>query len=210
MIPSSSNLTNWAAERQFLGRFYQSQGMRDAARVSNDCGPTSLAVVLNILAFQANLNARPLEKIALLEFAGLRFWQRLPDWVPSVGGATAPWGMAAAFNLWSERMKLEWRAERHSRARRAHVIEHLMNGRPVTALKIWSNGGAHWVNLMRYSSEKDRVYFLDPNPWLEHLPPEKRLQSQTWPDFEADWSRACWWSRLLGIHNEIIVYSRLI
>jgi hypothetical protein len=210
MFPHSSNLTNWAAERQFLGRFYQSQGMRDAAHVSNDCGPTSLAVVLNILAFQANLNARPLDKTALLEAAGLHFWQRLPDWVPSVGGATAPWGMASAFNLWSDRMKLEWRAERHSRARRAHVIEHLMNGRPVTALKIWKNGGAHWVNLVRYSAEKDRVYYLDPNPWLEHLPPEKRLQSQTWTEFDADWSRACWWSRLLGIHNEIIVYSRLI
>jgi hypothetical protein len=77
-----------------------------------------------------------------------------------------------------------------------------MNGRPVTALKIWKNGGAHWVNLVRYSAEKDRVYYLDPNPWLEHLPPEKRLQSQTWTEFDADWSRACWWSRLLVIHKK--------
>ncbi len=210
MQAHSSNLTDWAAERQFLGRFYQSQGLRDSARVTNDCGPTSLAVVLNILSFQANLNAPQMDKKLLLGEAGLRFWQRLPDWVPSVGGATAPWGMAAAFNRWAEKIKLEWRAERHSHARRAHVIEHLMNGRPVTALKIWKNGGAHWVNLVRYSTEKDRLYFLDPNPWLENLPPEKRLQSQIWADFETEWSRRCWWSHLLGIHNEIIVYSRFM
>jgi hypothetical protein len=85
MIPPSSNLTNWAAERQFLGRFYQSQGMRDAARVSNDCGPTSLAVVLNILAFQANLNARPLDKTTLLEAAGLHFLAA-PAGLGSLGG----------------------------------------------------------------------------------------------------------------------------
>ncbi len=210
MQAHSSNLTNWAAERQFLGRFYLSQGMRDAKRITNDCGPTSLAVVLNILSFQANLNSGRIDKGILLDSAGLRFWQRLPDWIPNVGGATAPWGMTAGFNRWSEKLKLEWRAERHSHARRAHVIEHLMNGRPVTALKIWGNGGAHWINLVRYSSEKDRLYYLDPNPWLENLAPEKRLQSQTWADFEVDWSRRCWWSRLLGIQNEIIVYSKVI
>ena len=135
-----SSLSNWAAERQFLGRFYQSQGFRDEQQhITNDCGPTSLAVVLNLLLFQANLNSRPLDKDSVITDAHLGFWQRLPQWIPNVGGATPPWGMVTAFNRLAAEFKLDWRAERHSHARRAHVIEHLMTGKTVTALKIWKN-----------------------------------------------------------------------
>ena len=119
-----------------------------------------------------------------------------------------PWGLVKAFNRWAGKLALDWRAVRHSKARRAHILEQLVIGRPVTALKIWRNGGAHWVNLVRYASEKDKVYFLDPNPWLEHLAEDKRIQSQNWTAFEADWSRSAWWSRLLGIQNEIITYTK--
>jgi hypothetical protein len=205
-----TNLTNWGAERQFLGRFYLSQGFRDGQHITNDCGPTSLAVVINLLMFQANLNSRPLDKDTIISTSGFHFWERLPSRISSVGGATPPWGMANAFNRWADKLELDWQAERHSHARRAHIIEQLMIGKPVTALKIWKNGGAHWINLVRYASDKDRLYYLDPNPWLEHLSPEKRLQSQSWAEFEADWSRKCWWSRLLGIQCEIIVYSKVI
>jgi len=76
-------------------------------------------------------------------------------------------------------------------------------------LKIWKNGGAHWINLVRYSSKKERLYFLDPNPFLQYLPEEKRLQSQTWEEFHEDWARSNWWSKLLGIKNELIMYSKL-
>jgi hypothetical protein len=204
-----ANLTNWAAERQFLGRFYLSQGLTSSQDFTNDCGPTSLAVVLNMLLFQANLNSQPLDRKSILGASVLPWWERLPGWVPKVGGATSPWGMAAAFNRMAGKLNLDWQADRKSHARRAHVLEQLMNGKTVTALIIWQNGGAHWINLVRYSSEKDRLYFLDPNPYLENLPTEKRLQSQTWAEFEADWSRTCWWSRLLGIHCELILYSKL-
>ena len=206
-----SGLSNWAAERQFLGRFYLSQGFLDEQQhVTNDCGPTSLAVVLNLLLFQANLNSRPLDKDGVITDARLSFWQRLPQWLPNVGGATPPWGMVTAFNRLAAEFKLDWQAERHSHARRAHVIEHLMTGKPVTALKIWKNGGAHWINLVRYASDKDRLYYLDPNPYLEHLSPERRLQSQSWAEFEADWSRKSWWSRLFNIQCEIIIYTKTI
>lgn len=206
----STSLTNWSAERQFLGRFYLSQGFNTRQQVSNDCGATSLAVVLNMLLFQANLKSSPVEKGTILERLRPRFWQRLPGWIPNVGGATSPWGLAAAFNELAEKIDLDWRAEHKSHARRAHVLEQLMTGKPATALKVWKNGGAHWVNLVRYSSEKDKLYYLDPNPYLEHLSPGKRLQSQTWSAFEADWSRAAWWTRLLGIHCEIILYAKVM
>ena len=202
------NLSDWLAERHYFGRFYQSQGFNEKRGYTNDCGPTSLAVVVNMLLFQANLGIKSLNKDEVIRSSGLFFWERIPAWVPKFGGATAPCGLVKAFNHWSEEFGLDWHAERRSHARRAHIIENLISGRTVTALKIWKTGGAHWVNLVRYISEKDRLYFLDPNPYLEYLAEEKRLQSQSWVEFDADWSRVSWWSRLLGIRNEIITYSK--
>ena len=205
---NSVSISDWTAERQYFGRFYLSQGFTEKQRFTNDCGPTSLAVTLNMLLFQANLGASLLEKNTVIQTSNLIFWDRLPGWVPKIGGATTPWGMVKAFNQQAAKMKLEWRAERRNRSRRVHIIEALMTGRPVSALKIWKAGGAHWVTLVRYSNEKDRLYFLDPNPYLEFLPVDKRLQTQPWAEFESDWNRENWWSRLLGIKNELIIYSK--
>lgn len=80
-------------------------------------------------------------------------------------------------------------------------------GRPVSVLKIWKTGEAHWITLVRYVSEKERLYFLDPNPYLEYLPEGKRLQSQSWDEFMEDWSRSAWWSKVFGIKQELIIYS---
>ena len=159
----SANLPNWSAERQFYGRFYLSQGFAAEKKLTNDCGPASLAMVLNLLLFQANLGTSPLGKNAVIRSSGLLPFDRIPAWVPKYGGATAPWGLTKAFNRWAEKLDLDWRSSRRSHARRAHIIEQLVTGRPVTALKIWKTGGAHWVNLVRYASEKNKVYFLDPN-----------------------------------------------
>jgi hypothetical protein len=204
----SSSISDWTAERQYFGRFYQSQGFTEKPGYTNDCGPASLAVTLNMLRFQANLGTPPIEKTAVIQTSGFLFWDHLPAWLPKIGGATAPWGMVKAFNHLAAKMSLNWRAERRSHARRAHIIEVLMTGRPVSALKVWKVGGAHWVTLVKYSSEKDKLYFLDPNPFLEYLPVEKRLQSQAWAEFDADWSRETWWSKLLGIKNELVIYSK--
>jgi hypothetical protein len=203
------SISDWSAERKYFGRFYLSQGFKEDKGFSNDCGPTSLAIILNIFLFQDNLGKSPLEKSTIISSSGFLFWDRLPQWLPRIGGATAPWGIAKAFNRWSRKYDLKWRAERKSQARRAHVLENLLMGKPVTALKIWRTGGAHWVNLVRYSSDKERLYFLDPNPYLQYLPDEKRLQSQSWEEFQEDWSRTSWWSKLLGIRNELITYSKL-
>lgn len=202
-----SSVTDWAAERKFYGRFYQSQGFGSKKEPNNDCGPASLAMVLNFFLFQVSPGTPRLEKKTVIQSSRFFIWDRLPAWVPRVGGATAPWGLAKAFNRWSKHYQLNWQAQRKSHARRAHVLESLLMGRPVSALKIWKTGGAHWVTLVRYSSEKDRVYFLDPNPYLEHLPEAKRLQSQSWEAFMEDWSRSTWWSKLLGIKQELVIYS---
>jgi len=206
-LSNSANLTDWLAERHYFGRFYHSQGLNSKGNFTNDCGPACLAMVINMLLFQSNMNAKFIDKNTVIRF-GFPFWGHIPGWLPIIGGASTPWGMVKAFNRSSDALGLGWQAERHSHARRAHVLENLITGRPVTALKIWRTGKAHWVNLVRYSGEKDRIYFLDPNPYLENLPEDKRLQSQTWAEFEADWSREVWWSRVFGIRNEIIKYSK--
>jgi hypothetical protein len=206
---STYTISDWSAERKFYGRFYQSQGFFNKNKITNDCGPASLASILNVFLFQDNLNNPPLEKEMVIRSLGFTFWNRLPKWMPRVGGATAPWGMVTAFNHWSKKYNLKWKAERRSNSRRAHILENLLLGKPVSALKIWRTGGAHWINLVRYSSEKERLYFLDPNPYLQFLPEEKRLQSQTWEEFNLDWTRTNWWSKLLGIKKELITYSKL-
>jgi len=203
------SISDWAAERKYFGRFYLSQGFNKNKGFTNDCGPASLAVILNIFLFRDNLGKSSLEKNSIISSSGFHFWDRLPQWIPHVGGATAPWGIVKAFNRWSRQYSLKWHAKRKSNARRVHILENLLMGKPVTVLKIWKNGGAHWINLVRYSSEKERLYFLDPNPFLQYLPEEKRLQSQTWEEFHEDWSRSNWWSKLLGIRNELITYSKL-
>ena len=202
-------ISDWAAERKFFGRFYLSQGFKSDKGFTNDCGPTSLAVILNLFLFQQNASISPLEKDTVIRASRFLFWDRIPQWVPRVGGATSPWGMIKAFNRWAHTYNLNWQAVRKSKARKAHVLENLMMGKPVTALKIWKTGGAHWINLVRYSSEKERIYYLDPNPYLQYLPEEKRLQSQTWEEFSEDWTRTNLWSKLLGIHNELIIYTRM-
>lgn len=204
-----SSVTDWAAERKFYGRFYLSQGFTDKKDFTNDCGPTSLAVILNLFLFQENPGAVPLGKNNIIQSSKFVFWDRLPYWIPKFGGATAPWGMVKAFNRWAKKYDLNWQAQRKSHARKAHVLESLLMGRPVTVLKIWKSGGAHWINLVRYASDKERLYFLDPNPYLEHLPEGKRLQSQSWNEFAEDWSRTNWWTKLLGIQQEMVVYSRI-
>lgn len=203
------SISDWAAERKYFGRFYLSQGFKGDKGFTNDCGPASLAVILNIFLFQDNLEKSPLEKNTIISSSGFLFWDRIPQWIPRFGGATAPWGITKAFNNWSHKYDLKWRAERKIHARRVHILENLLMGKPVTVLKIWRTGGAHWINLVRYSSDKERLYFLDPNPYLQYLPEEKRLQSQSWEGFQEDWARSNWWSKLLGIKNELITYSKL-
>ena len=204
-----SSVTEWSAERKFYGRFYLSQGFGTEKNPNNDCGPTSLAVVLNLFQFKAGPGSAQLSKQSVLKSAGLHFWDRLPSWIPYVGGATSPWGLVRAFNHLARQKQLNWFARRKSHARKAHVLESLLMGRPVSALKIWKNGGAHWITLVRYSSKKERLYFIDPNPYLEYLPESKRLQSQSWDAFFDDWSRSSWWSRILGIKQELIIYSNI-
>lgn len=190
------------------GHFYMSQGFRPKGVVSNDCGPTSVAMIINIILAQENVQDLSLRKENIIYQTRFRFWDRLPVKVPSIGGATTPWGITAAFNQWMSKLGLPWKAERISGASRHTIIEKIVSGKYISALKIWKNGGAHWVNIIDFSAEDNMVFTLDPNPYLVHLPANRRVQKEPWEKFSSDWQRRKAWSVLLGIHKEIIVYSR--
>ena len=135
-------------------------------------------------------------------------WERIPGWVPGIGGATAPWGMARLFNRWAKQLKLGWSAERISHAEPELILEQLERGNQLSALRLWENGGAHLSNLLHVSTRGRTVYLLDPNPALEQIPREKKVRAVAWEEFLADWGRQPWWARLLGLKNELILYRQ--
>ncbi|KUK46712.1 MAG: hypothetical protein XD73_0416 [Anaerolinea thermophila] len=191
-----------------FGSFYLSQGFRQKGIVSNDCGPTSVAMIINIILTQESVKDLSLRKENIIYQTRFHFWDRLPGTFPNVGGATTPWGIVTAFNQWMLKLGLPWKAERISGASRHTIFEKIVSGKYISALKIWKNGGAHWVNIIDFSAEDNMVFTLDPNPYLVHLPPNRRVQKESWEKFSSDWQRRKVWSSLLGIHKEIIVYSR--
>ena len=190
------------------GSFYLSQGFAAKKKITNDCGPTSLAIMLNILTASANLAGVEFDKEIIKHGSALRFWERIPDFVPLVGGATAPWGLVNAFNNWAAELRLNWRAQRISHASRKDILENLLKGNLLSALKVWPVWGAHWVNVVDFSSQHNLIYVLDPNPYLERLPEERRVLAEEWQLFERDWSRLSWWTWLLGLRNELVVYTQ--
>jgi len=149
----------------FFGQFYMSQGFRDKGVISNDCGPTSLAMIINVILVQENIRNLSLRKENIIYQSRFRFWDRIPATLPAVGGATAPWGIVSAFNQWMLKLGLPWSAERINAANRHTIIKNIISGKYISALKVWKNGGAHWVNIIDFSSEDDMVYTLDPNPY---------------------------------------------
>jgi len=192
----------------FFGQFYMSQGFRAKGVISNDCGPTSLAMIINVILAQENIQTLSLRKENIIYQSRFHFWDRIPAKLSTMGGATAPWGIVSAFNQWMLKLGLPWSAERISGANRHTIIKNIISGKYISALKVWKNGGAHWVDIIDFSSEDDMVYTLDPNPYLVHLPQNRRVQKESWDKFAADWQRRKFWGYLLGIDRELIVYSR--
>ena len=195
-------------KRSAWGKFYQSQGWARARTSSNHCGPASIAMVLNLIQQKGNQKKDTLSMQRVKDGVRLHAWERIPEWVPGIGGATAPWGMVRLFNSWAKQLKLGWSAERISHAKPELIFEQLEQGNQLSTLRLWENGGAHWSNLLHISTRSCMVYLLDPDPALERTPNEKKVRAVPWEDFLADWGRQPWWARLLGLKNELILYRQ--
>jgi hypothetical protein len=190
------------------GQFYQSQGLFNPKLSSNDCGPTCVAMVLNIILFLSDHYDVQVSKKTIIDDLRPRFWERLPDWLPLIGGATAPWGLANSFNRLAHKMRLDWRARRISHGYTHHISSNLGKGNLISFLRIWENGGAHWSNVMDFSLKENSIILLDPSPYLEHIPQDQKIQFKSWKVCRVDWCRQAWWARLLGLKNELIIYTK--
>ena len=189
-----------------LGKFYLSQGMNQRANSTNDCGPTSVAMTINLILKQSNLRNKNISKKEVI--TAIPPLGRLPDWIPLIGGASAAWGLAEAFNNLAHENQIQWQAWRATHANSLFITRTLKKGGCLSILRIWKNGGAHWSNVVGFDLEKDSIYLLDPNPFLEHLPAYKKIQKEKWKTVKQDWERQPWWAKCLGIKKELIVYER--
>lgn len=174
---------------------------------TNDCGPTNIAMVLNALIGQPGTFSKDMIGAEMYQTGG-----RIPQSWSKIGGATFPWSMANEFNRVAVRENIPWRARLQNNGTKKDLMGYLQQGQPVTVLKIWDNGrGAHYETVIGYDHALDKIITLDPSrdPTDEKMVQEEILNEQPWDSFNADWSRQAWWSRLVGIQNEMIIYVPL-
>jgi len=191
-----------------LGRFYLSQGITKQHISTNDCGPTAVAMILNIIMSEQSGNRY--KKVSKKEvISAISTMGRLPNWIPKIGGASAPWGLVKAFNHLAHKNQIHWEARWVSHANPGLIAKSIKNVGYVSILRIWKNSGAHWANVIRFEQREGNIHLLDPNPFLAHLPDSKKIQIEEWRLVRQDWERQPWWAKWLGIKKELIIYQRI-
>jgi hypothetical protein len=187
------------------GEFYLSQGMSQKHIPTNDCGPTSVAMIINMIRAQSGIRDKKVTKKEVALFFPL--FGRLPNWIPKTGGASAPWGLAKAFNHFAQENRIPWEARRVSQADPAFISKTLQESGFVSILRFWENGGAHWSNVVYFDPGKGVIHLLDPSPYLVHLPDAEKIQIEDWKMVKQDWERQPSWAKYLGLKREIIIYQ---
>jgi len=204
----SPQFSTWIKETIFSswGGYYQSQGLVYKDQSSNDCGPTCVAMALNIFS-SFNGSDREIGKNQIIQQIRSHFWERIPGWVPSIGGATSPWGVVDAFNHSAAQLGLNACAIRLSHANWDAISSNVEQGNLVSPLRFWQTGGGHWSLLIGISTDKRSIFLLDPNPFLAQLSPVQKVQIINRVQFIEDWSRQPSWAKLLNIKNELVIFS---
>jgi hypothetical protein len=190
-----------------LNRFYLSQGFAKNKASSNDCGPTCTAMVCNVLMELSGLKVKRITQKEVI--SRIPSFGRVPGWIPRVGGATAPWGLATAFNQLAREYQLPWQAERIRNASIRRIQKIIRDGGYASFLRFWENGGAHWTNILGLTADQRQFVLLDPNPYLGKRKRSERVLIADASMILPDWQRQPWWAALLGLKNEIIRYSKV-
>jgi hypothetical protein len=190
-----------------LGKFYLSQGKTKQHIPTNDCGPTAVAMIINIILVQSGIRNKKVSKKEVT--SAISLIGRLPNWIPKIGGASAPWGLVKAFNQLAHENHIPWEAWRVDHANPILIANTLKKGGFISILRIWKNGGAHWSNIVHFVLKEGVIHLLDPNPYLSHLPSTKKIQVENWKTVKQDWERQPWWAKCLGIKRDLIVYQRI-
>jgi hypothetical protein len=193
-------------KRLNLGKYYLSQGMAKAQIPTNDCGPTSVAMIINLIQEQSGIRNNKVTKIEVT--SAFSILGRIPNWIPGIGGASTPWGLVSAFNTFARRNQFPWEAHRASHSDPSLIRKTLEKNGYLSILRVWKNGGAHWSNVVHFDERKGKIQILDPNPHLSHLPASKIIQSEDWKTVKQDWERQPGWAKVFRIKRELIIYQR--
>ena len=184
-----------------LGGLYESQGRFRDGRTSNLCGSANVAMAVNLVSWIEKRQVR----VTLAEAQGAVPWHAQAG-VGGIAGATMPRGVRGAFNSLSMERDLGWTATVQSHGTLEDIVACLMNDEPMTALLVFNSGSAHYVTIVGYDPETDRIYYLDPMPSLQDTAATERVQWEPWSDFNRNWSRRVIWN--LTTPNTLIVYTR--
>lgn len=185
--------------RASLGSLYVSQGHRAPGLVTNDCGPANAAMITNYVRMQAG----GLPAATLADAVGT-VNLRLPGWIPIVGGATHPSGVATGINRMASESGLDWEASAQTHGTQESLLQELRRGRPVAVLWVTSKDKAHWVTVTGYDFTSNVVSYLDPQPGLAGVDVADRLLAMPWDEFEGYWGNRVWWNSLLQIERSYI------
>jgi RHS repeat-associated protein len=186
---------------------YQGEG-------NNDCGPTSLAMVSNLLLRQHGISHDPVRGKELgdtMQEASRGFGNRGYRLnIPLVAGATPPWGMVDAFNELSrestaaggpELGTAEWKEN----GTRRDLIDNIEQGYPTAIMLTWDPapltvplGGAHWVLVVGYNYDTDEFLVLDPG----YRKDAGGFRWRSWDELNDDWSRP-----ILTMRNVMVIFK---
>ena len=183
-----------------IGALYQYQG-----RDTNNCGPTNLAMIINLqlaghgASYRVDRAKLGDEMQASSRGFGLTGY-RFTAWMGRIKGATPPWGMVRAYRKINDGLgakgyvelgKMSWRVG----ATREALIANLRAGVLSTLMLVWKNQGAHYVTVVGHDPAGDAFLLLDPGTGGDKSDwePAARLRLVPWPELDADWSRRPWW-----------------
>jgi hypothetical protein len=195
-----------------IGAVYQHQGQE-----TNNCGPTNLAMVINLQLAGHGATYR-VERAKLgdeMQASSRGFGllgYRLTGLTGRVKGATPPWGMVRAYRKINAGLRVEgyvelgrmtWRVG----GTREELVSNVGAGVLSTLMLVWKNLGAHYVTVVGYEPAGDAFLLLDPGTGRDKSDwdPPARLRCVPWPELDADWSRRPWWFLW---QNRIVIETR--
>jgi hypothetical protein len=182
---------------------YQGEG-------TNHCGPTTLAMVINMMLQAGGYDKNPVQfnnlqqamqdgsmgfGLAAYRLNNMDFLQQLSIVEGNISGATLPWGLEQAFKDFNEGLVKAGgpnlgTAKFMEGGTKQHLLDNLSKGRQTAIMVVWpGHGGAHWMALAGYDQGKDQFTLLDP------ANSKKEVTKMAWKDLNEHWSRP------IGLNN---------
>jgi hypothetical protein len=199
----ASHLRKQAGDLFDLKAVHQYQGAG-----TNHCGPTTLAMVINMMLGEQGYDCKMVnfnDLQAAMQKGSLAFgltgYRLNTDFLQEVKigdnitGATLPWGLAQAFKDFNEGLKKSGGPNLGSatfaeKGDKQDLLDNINNGYKTAIMLVWpNNAGAHWVAVAGYEAATDTFLLLDP------ANPKGELSPMPWSQLSEHWSRP------LGITN---------